>query len=131
MKFKFKTLVPNEHAKAIIEAYENAGYNLYRNEQFTEKEEWNDYSYYLYLYFEKENATVHIPIPKFLFKEKEPLKLGVWYDREDFDENPKGYGLIENTEDGGLEMYTGGNAKSLLSYSTRFMYFELPEKEES
>lgn len=134
MKFQFETLIPNDKVKTIIETYENEGWALRFPHYTNEKEEWESWELIITMAFQKGNERVCIQFPKVWFegKEKEPLEVGVWYNREEFDGNPNGYGLIEEDEDGEFTTWSDKeDTESLLLYTTRFMYFELPEKEES
>lgn len=62
-------------------------------------------------------------------KVKEPLEVGVWYNRDEFDENPNGYVLVEEDEDGDLTIWADKeDTKVLMPYTKRFMYLKLPEE---
>lgn len=125
MKFKFEKLIPNEHAKALIEVYESAGYSVQCPSYTNEDVEWNNSNAYIIL-CAKKASDIFLCIPKEWFKKKEPLEVGVWYNRYEFNGNPKGYGLIEEDEDGDFTAWVEEDAKSLMPYTKRFMYFKLP-----
>lgn len=131
MKFQFENLIPNDKVKAIIEAYENEGWALRFPHYTNEKEEWESCELIITMAFQKGNERACIQFPKVWFegKEKEPLEVGVWYNRDEFDGNPNGYGLIEEDEDGesNTSIFTE-DTEYLLSSTKRFMYFKLPKE---
>lgn len=131
MKFQFEKLIPNDKVKTIIEAYENEGWALRFPHYTNEKEEWESCELIITMAFQKGNERVCIQFPKVWFegKEKEPLEVGVWYNRDEFDGNPKGYVLIEEDEDGesNTSIFTE-DTEYLLSSTKRFMYFKLPKE---
>lgn len=127
MKFQFKILVPNDKAKAIIEAYESIGTTIDFYSDATEEFLWKESPDALpFIAIDTDGISTVFNLPKQWFKKKRPLEVGVWYEREAFDGNPNGYGLIEMDVGTGVSVYNDSDFIYALNAKTeKFMYFKM------
>lgn len=127
MKIKLKCLIPNEYATKIIRFYENCGYAVALPPNTSERELWET-SEIIGLCATVGARTFALNIPKSWFDIKDELKLDTWYPSESFDDNPKGYIIIEQCYDDErreiIYRRAPSGAKELSNKCLNFMYLE-------